>query len=65
VLIRRKFCGKQVFQKIQNGGWNEKTRFSRDLGFFEKLFFYKICVLSTPNGCKKKIAKIMDALRVM
>jgi hypothetical protein len=25
VLVRRKFCGKKVFQKIQDGGWNEKT----------------------------------------
>jgi hypothetical protein len=37
VLLRRKICGKKVFQKIQDGGWNEKTRFSRHLGFFEKI----------------------------
>jgi hypothetical protein len=30
-----------VFQKIQDGGWNEKIRFSRHLGFLEKLFFPK------------------------
>jgi hypothetical protein len=39
VLVRRKFCGKKVYQKIQDGGWNEKIRLSRHLGFFEKLFF--------------------------
>jgi hypothetical protein len=38
VLERCKFCGKKVFQKIQDGGWNEKTRLSRHLGFFEKPF---------------------------
>jgi hypothetical protein len=38
VLERRKFCGKKVFQKVKDGGWNEKTRLSH-LGFFEKLFF--------------------------
>jgi hypothetical protein len=65
VLVRREFCAKKVFQKIQVGGWNEKTCFSRHLGFFEKLFFHKICVLSTPNECKKKIGKMLDALRVM
>jgi hypothetical protein len=26
VLLRRKFCGKKVFQKIQDDGWNKKTR---------------------------------------
>jgi hypothetical protein len=63
VLVRRKFSGKKVFSKIQNGGWNEKTCLSRHLGFFEKLFFQKICVL--PNECKKKIEKMLNALRVM
>jgi hypothetical protein len=65
VLVIRKFCGKKVFQKIQDGGWNEKTRSSRHLGFFEKLFFQKICVSPTTNECKKKIEKMLDALRVM
>jgi hypothetical protein len=56
---------KKVFQIIQEGAWNEKTRLSRHLGFFEKLFFHKICVLPTPNECKNKIEKMLDALRVM
>jgi hypothetical protein len=43
----------------------KKTCLSRHLGFFEKHFFYKICVLLTPNECKKKIEKMLDALRVM
>jgi hypothetical protein len=38
---------------------------SRHLGFFDKLFFHKICVLLKPNECKKKIEKILDSLRVM
>jgi hypothetical protein len=25
-FVRRKVCGKQGFQKIQDGGWNEKNR---------------------------------------
>jgi hypothetical protein len=64
LLLRRKFCGKIVFQKIQDGGWNEKTRLSRHLGFLEN-FFHKICVLVTPNESKKKIEKMFDTLRVM
>jgi hypothetical protein len=62
VLERRKFCGKKVFQKIQDGGWNEKTRLSRHLGFFERLFFHKICVFLTPNECKNKIEKMLHTL---
>jgi hypothetical protein len=53
------------FQKFQDGGWNEKIRLSCHLGFFEKLFFHKICVLPTPNECEKKIEKMLDTLRVM
>jgi hypothetical protein len=60
VLLKRK----KVFQKIQDGGWNEKIRLSRHLGFFEKLFFHKTCVLVEPNECKKKIDKMLDTLRV-
>jgi hypothetical protein len=51
-------------QKIQDGGWNEKNRLSRHLGFFEKKNFHKICVLLRPNECKKKIEKMLDTLRV-
>jgi hypothetical protein len=65
VLERCKFCGKKVFKKIQDGGWNEKTRLSRHLEFFGKLFFHKICVFLTPNEYKKKIEKMLDALRDM
>jgi hypothetical protein len=66
VLGRRKFCGKKVFQKIQDGGLNGFFHLSRDLGFFEKLFFHKISVFPTQNECKKKIEKILvDTLRVM
>jgi hypothetical protein len=36
VLIRCKFCGKKVFQKIQDGGWNEKTRLNR---LFSSIFW--------------------------
>jgi hypothetical protein len=53
-----------VKKKIQDGGWNEKIRLSRHLGFFEKLFFHKFCVLLRPNECKKKIEKILDIFRV-
>jgi hypothetical protein len=60
--VRRKFCGKKVIQKIQDGGWNEKNRLSRHLGFFEKLFFH---VSVIPNECKKKIEKMLDTLRNM
>jgi hypothetical protein len=65
VLGRRKFCGKEVFQKISDGGWNEKISLSRHLGFFEKLFSHKICVFPTRNECKKKIEKVLNTLRVM
>jgi hypothetical protein len=65
VIVRRKFCGKKVFQKIQDGGWNEKSRLSRYLEFFEKLFSHKICALPTPIECKKKIEKMLDTLRNM
>jgi hypothetical protein len=64
-LVRRKFCGKKVFQKIQDGGWKEKTCLSCHLGFFEKLFFHKICILLTLNECENKIEKMLNALRVM
>jgi hypothetical protein len=63
-LVRRKICGKKYFQKIQDGGWNEKNRLSRHLGFFKKLFFNKICILLRPIECKKKIEKMLDSLRV-
>jgi hypothetical protein len=23
-MVRRKYCGKKAFQKIKDGGWNEK-----------------------------------------
>jgi hypothetical protein len=66
VLIKRKFCGEKVCQKIQDGGWIEKkNRLSRHLEFFEKLFFHKICILLTTNECKKKIEKMLDTLRIM
>jgi hypothetical protein len=55
--------GKKL-KKNQNGGWNVKIHFTRHLGFF-KNFFHKICVLPTPNECKKKIEKMLDTLRVM
>jgi hypothetical protein len=51
---------KTVFQKIKNGR-DEKICLSYHLGFFQKLFFLKICVLSTPNECKKKIEKTLDS----
>jgi hypothetical protein len=54
----------KVFQKIQDGGSNDFFHSSRHFGFFEKLFFHKICVLLRPNECKMKIEKILDALRV-
>jgi hypothetical protein len=60
VLIRCKFCGKKVFQQIQDGGLNGFFHLSRQLEFFEK-----ICVFPTPNECKKKIEKILDPLRVI
>jgi hypothetical protein len=54
---------KKVFQKIQDGGWNEKTRLSRHLGFFEKLFSKKLAsYIVTPNECKKKTEKMLDTL---
>jgi hypothetical protein len=56
---------KKVFQKIQDGGLNGFFHSSRHLEFFEKLFFHKICVFLTPNECRKKIEKIIDAFRVM
>jgi hypothetical protein len=64
-LVRRKFCEKKVFQKIQDGGLNGVFHSSRHLGFYEKLFFHKICALPTPNECKKKIEKMLNTLRVM
>jgi hypothetical protein len=33
VLVRRKFCRKKVFQKIQDSGLNIFFRFSRHLGY--------------------------------
>jgi hypothetical protein len=54
---------KKVFQKIQDGGSNDFFHSSRHLGFFEKLFFHKICVLQRPNKSKKKIEKMLDSLR--
>jgi hypothetical protein len=45
------FEKKKVFQKIQDGDSNEFFHSSRHLGFFEKLFFHKICVLLRPNEC--------------
>jgi hypothetical protein len=59
------FVEKKVFQKIKDGGLHGFFYFSRHLGFFEKLFFHKICVFVTPNECKKKIEKMLDALKVM
>jgi hypothetical protein len=53
-----------VFQKIQDGGSNEFFHSIRHLGFFEKLFFHKICVLQRHNKSKKKIEKMLDFLRV-
>jgi hypothetical protein len=53
------------FKKFQDGGLNGGFHSSHHLGFFEKLFFHKICVFLTPNECKKKIEKILDALIVM
>jgi hypothetical protein len=32
------------------------------LDFLKNFFFYKICVLPTPNECKKKIEKLLDTL---
>jgi hypothetical protein len=43
---------KNIFQKIQDGDWNEKISLSRHLGFFEKL-------------CFQVIAKNVDTLRVL
>jgi hypothetical protein len=52
---------KKVFQLIQDGGWNEKIRQKAAiLGSSKNFFFYKICVLPTPNECKKKIEKMLD-----
>jgi hypothetical protein len=48
---------KNVFQKNQDGGLNGFFHSSCHLGFFERLFFHKICVLLTPNECKKRIEK--------
>jgi hypothetical protein len=52
---------------LKNPRWRleRKTRLSRYLGFFEKLFSHKICVLTIPNECKKKIEKMLDTQRVM
>jgi hypothetical protein len=58
-------CEKKDLKKIQNGGWNKKIVLSRHFGFFEKLFFHKICVLVKPNECKKKIEKMLATLKVM
>jgi hypothetical protein len=56
---------KKVFKKIQDGGWNEFFFGAAILDLKKKkLFFHKVCVLLTPNECKKKIEKIMDTLRV-
>jgi hypothetical protein len=59
VLVRRKFC------RNKDGGLNGFFYCSRHLVFFWKICFYKICVLPTPNECKKKIEKMLDALKVM
>jgi hypothetical protein len=50
----------QILWKIsfQDGGWNEKIRLSRHLGFFEKPFSHKNCIFLTPNECKKIIEKM-------
>jgi hypothetical protein len=37
--------------------WQVKISLSRHLGFFEKKI-HNICVLPTPNECKKKIENI-------
>jgi hypothetical protein len=50
---------KKFFKKFKMAAGMKKH------GFFEKLFFHKICVLLTPNECKKKIEKMLDALRVI
>jgi hypothetical protein len=63
-LSKTQILWKKVFQKIQDGGRDEKIRLSRHLGFFEKLFFHKICVLLRPIECKKKIEKMLHSLRV-
>jgi hypothetical protein len=65
VSVRRKFCGREVFQKIQDGGLNGFFHSTHHLGFFEKPFFHKICVLPTPNENKKKIEKMLDTFRVL
>jgi hypothetical protein len=53
-LVRHKFCEKNSFPK--NPRWRLKLNKSIPatiLDFSTKLFFYKICVLLTPNKCKK------------
>jgi hypothetical protein len=39
VLASRKFCGKKVFQKIQDGCWNEKHVLAAILDFLKKTLF--------------------------
>jgi hypothetical protein len=53
MAVRPHFFSK-VFQKIQDGGWNEKTRLSRHLGFFEKLFFPQNLRLSNTKRTQKE-----------
>jgi hypothetical protein len=63
-ISKMQILWKKSFSK--NPRWRLKRFFysSRHLGFFEKLFFHKICVLQRPNECKKMIEKMMDSLRV-
>jgi hypothetical protein len=41
-----------------------KKSFQPPSWIFWKTFFHKMCVLLTPNECKKKIGKMLDTLRV-
>jgi hypothetical protein len=38
-VTKTQILWKKSFSEIQDGGWNDTTRLSRHLGFFEKLFF--------------------------
>jgi hypothetical protein len=42
VLLRRKFYGKKVFQKIQDGGWNQKPVLAAILDFLKNYYSTKL-----------------------
>jgi hypothetical protein len=46
-----------LFKKNQDGGWNEKNRLSRHLGFLEKLFSTKFASYQHQMNAKRRLKK--------